>query len=53
VDLSENSDSIRRRSTNLLPPPNQSTTLDKTNKTYGSLITVKRSSLTPLVEGDV
>jgi len=50
VDLSEGYDSIRRRSTNF---PLQSTLTEKTNNSYGSLLTIKRSSLTPLVEGDV
>ncbi len=53
VDLPENDDSIRRRTTHFPPPPTHSSSLEKTNHSYGSLITVKRSSLTPLVEGDV
>jgi hypothetical protein len=53
LDLPENDDSIRRRTTHFPPPPTHSSSLEKTNHSYGSLITVKRSSLTPLVEGDV
>lgn len=58
VDLSEGYDSIRRRSANIppsLPPPTipKSSSTEKINHTYGSLIKIKRSSLTPLVEGDV
>jgi hypothetical protein len=49
VDLSGGYDSIRRRSANYLPP----THLSSTNNGYGLLTTNKRSSLTPLVEGDV
>ena len=65
VDLSESYDSIRRRSINFPPPPG-SISSDKAanNNGYGPLITsnnhqrisipsIKQSSLSTLVEGDV
>ena len=50
VDLSESYDSIRRRTSHFPPPPASTET---NNNGYGLLTTGKRSSLTPLVEGDV
>lgn len=49
ADLSQNYESIRRRSNNLP----SSTSLEKINRSYGSMIPDKRSSLIPLVEDDV
>jgi hypothetical protein len=49
VDVSENYDSIRRRTAAFPTPP----PTDRTNNSYGLLTTGKPSSRTPLVEGDV
>ena len=64
VDHSESYDSIRRRSVNFPPPPASSSSDKANNNGYGPLITsnnhqrisipsIKQSSLSTLVEGDV
>lgn len=67
VDLSQNNESIRRRSSHLLPiptPKNSTSSIERVNHAYGtlavsnqnyrsSLTTGKQSSLSTLIEGDV
>lgn len=53
VDSSNHYEPIRHRTAAVPSTSNQSTSTEKINRSYGSLLVGKRSSLTPLVEGDV
>ncbi len=50
---SEPYDTMRRRSTNASLILTQTYSIDKFNNAYGSISSRKKSSLAPLVEGDV